>query len=223
MLMPDKPTYEALENRLRELEKAYSENKRAEEELREVKDLNEGIVQTISDGIVLTDTDGIVTYVNPALATMLGCQPTNMIGRFWLDFVWPEQRAIAQTADERRTTGQADRYELTLQREDGSRLFVLVGGNPRYDKQTGQFAGTLGVITDISAIFALVSARRKIRCELHQNAIEGPFAFSFHDTVYSSKNVNEQFGSYVLWMDAGTAPANEDPGHQHPVTGRNQA
>jgi two-component system cell cycle sensor histidine kinase/response regulator CckA len=148
--MPDKPTYEALEQRLRELEKSYFESKRAAEELRKVKDLNEGIVQTISDGIVLTDTDGVMTYVNPALAAMLGCQPMELIGRFWLDFVLPEQRAIAQTADKRRATGQTDRYELTLQREDGSRLCVLVGGNPRYDEQTGQFAGTLGIITDIS-------------------------------------------------------------------------
>ncbi len=148
--MDDKPTYEALEQRLREMEESYFENKRAVEELREVKDLNEGIVETISDGIVLTDTNGCITYVNPALAMMLGCRPTEMIGRFWLDFVSPEQRVIAQTADERRMTGQADRYELTLQRENGSRLFVLVGGNPRYDKQTGQFAGTLGVVTDIS-------------------------------------------------------------------------
>jgi PAS domain S-box-containing protein len=148
--MPDKPTYEAIEQRLRELEKSCIENKRAEQELRKVKELNEDIVETIRDGIVLTNTRGVVTYVNQALATMLGYLPARMAGRPWLDFVVPEQRVIAQTADKRRTRGQTDRYELTMQRKDGSRLYVLIGGNPRFDKKSGQFIGTLGVITDNS-------------------------------------------------------------------------
>ena len=46
--------------------------------------------------------------------------------------------------------GQADRYELELAHKNGTRFPVLVSGSPRFDTETGCFAGTLAVFADIS-------------------------------------------------------------------------
>ncbi|HBG21346.1 MAG TPA: hypothetical protein DDY32_19290 [Desulfobulbaceae bacterium] len=139
----------AVANLLFAVARDVTEKKKNEEALRELKELNEYIVQTMNEGVVLTDSTGIVTFINPELAALLGYGPKELVGRLWLDFVPPDQQAIGRAADERRKNLQADRYEIVLQRKDGERLPVLVGGTPRLDAR-GQLDGTLGVFTDIT-------------------------------------------------------------------------
>ena len=127
-----------------------TERKRAEEELRRLKEFNEGIVQSMAEGIAVEDAEGHFTFVNPAAATLLGYTPTELQGQHWTTVVPPEQQPIVRAADERRGHGQADRYELELAHKNGARLPVLVSGSPRFDTETGCFAGTLAVFSDIS-------------------------------------------------------------------------
>jgi two-component system cell cycle sensor histidine kinase/response regulator CckA len=147
-----------------------TERQQAEEALRQLKEFNESIVQNVSEGIVMTDAQGIVTFVNPALAALLGYAPEELLGQPWRVMVPPDQQAIAQAADERRATGRVDRYELTLRRKDGSGLrgtapeavTVLVSGSPRFDAKTGQFCGTLAVFTDITDV-------KRLEEQVHQH------------------------------------------------------
>jgi PAS domain S-box-containing protein len=127
-----------------------SERKAAEEELRRLKEFNEGIVQNVAEGIVVQDASMTFTFVNPAAAALLGYTPEELLGRNWTTIVPPDQRPIIQAADQRRTDGKADRYEAELLCKDGTRVPVLVSGSPRFDSETGQFTGTLAVFTDIS-------------------------------------------------------------------------
>ncbi len=137
--------------------------KEAEEQLRQLKEFNEGIVQNLAGGIVVTDAMGVITYINPALSALLGYEPHELIGRLWLDLVPPDQQSIALAAEERRQAGQSDRHELRLQRKDGEAVWCAIGGSPRYDPQHGTFSGTIGVITDISArVQAEAEARRRV-------------------------------------------------------------
>lgn len=124
--------------------------KKAEDALREMKNLHEGIVRTMSDGVMLTDDQGRVVFVNREFAALLGEPPKALLGRNWIEFVLPAQRSVAEAADLRRKQGLSDRYELVLQRRDGTRRAVLVGGCARHDKSTGKFLGTMGIFTDIT-------------------------------------------------------------------------
>ncbi len=83
-----------------------TERQQAEEALRQLKEFNESIVQNVSEGIVMTDAQGIVTFVNPALAALLGYAPEELLGQSWRAMVPPDQQAIAQAADERRAAGR---------------------------------------------------------------------------------------------------------------------
>ncbi len=125
-----------------------TERKRMEEEVRRLKELNEGIVQNMAEGIVIEDADGYFTFVNPAAASMLGYRVEELLGQHWTQVIPPDQQPIVRAADERRQRGQSDRYELELVRKDGTRLPVQVSGSPRF--VAGRFAGTLAVFTDIS-------------------------------------------------------------------------
>ena len=127
-----------------------SERKRAEEELRHLKEFHENLVTNVTEGILVLDPEGKLTFVNPAMARMLGYASQEMIGREWLDFVVPEERRRAQAKDRLRDKSQVYRAELTLQRKDGTPLTAMVSVAPYRDPETGALLGTLGVVTDIS-------------------------------------------------------------------------
>ena len=114
------------------------------------EDSAETIAQNITEGIVFTDTRGVITFVNPALANLLGYAAAEMVGRNWRDFVLPEHRARAIAAEKRRATGNSERYELLVQRKDGAGIWTLVGASARKDPKTGAYLGSIGVVTDIS-------------------------------------------------------------------------
>lgn len=122
--------------------------KKAEEELRRLKEFNEEIVQTMSEGIVMQDAQGYLIFVNPAAAAMQQFLPEELLGTHWTESVPPDQHPIILAADERRKQGESDRYETQLLCKDGRRLSVLISGRPRHEN--GQFTGTLSVFTDIT-------------------------------------------------------------------------
>ncbi len=140
----DKPGYFAVVFR------DISDSKRAEEELNQLKAFNESIVQNINEGIIMTDEDGKITFVNPALPAMVGYTASELIGKPWTLLVSHDKRPVVELADDRRKDGQIDRYELALQHKTGSEIPVLISGSPRCNAETGEFIGTLAVITNIT-------------------------------------------------------------------------
>ncbi|MBE3130322.1 MAG: diguanylate cyclase [Acidobacteria bacterium] len=121
---------------------------RSEKELEQLRTFSDSTVQTMTEGLVLTDTEAKFTFVNPAAALMLGYTPAEMIDREVLSFVPKDQHAIVRRADEKRSQGISDRYELVFLHKDGSRRTFLVSAGPRV--QGTQVGGTMAVLTDIS-------------------------------------------------------------------------
>ena len=145
--MAEKPTYEELEQRVQELETDYSQ---LEKKLQEAHFFSEEIMRYMTEGLVLTDTRETVIFINQRLSQMLGYLPEQIIGKCWRDMVLGEHQAIAQEAETRRSQGHTDRYEIMLRHKDGHKFPVLIGAGPRFDKQSGEFIGTMGVVTDIT-------------------------------------------------------------------------
>jgi PAS domain S-box-containing protein len=129
-----------------------TERVRVQEEIRYLKEFNEGIVQTMAEGIVVQDARGILTYVNPAAAALLGYTPDELIGLPAMTITAPDQHHKLAAADERRLRGEADRYELDLVCKNNKRIPALISGSPRFDPDTGRFAGTIAVFTDITEL-----------------------------------------------------------------------
>ncbi len=127
-----------------------TERAQAEAKLRELKEFNEHIIQTMSEGIVLQDEEGYFIFANPAAEVMLGYSPGELTGQHWTAIVPEEQHSIVEEADERRKQGIADGYEIECLRKDGSQFSVFLSGSPRYDGK--EFLGFLVVFTDISPI-----------------------------------------------------------------------
>ena len=194
--MEQKPTYEELERRVQELESDYSQ---LEKKLHESRLFSEEIMMYMTEGLVLTDTRGTVIFINQRLSEMLGLLPEEIIGKSWLDMVPAEQQASAQEAEARRAEGHTDRYEIILRHKDGYKFPVLIGAGPRFDKQSGGFIGTMGVVTDITERKKYEEAIR-VSEQKYRGLIEGLddtiYRMTIPDGIYEyfSTSVKEVFG-----------------------------
>jgi PAS domain S-box-containing protein len=125
-----------------------TERRKFEEKLQTLKDFNENIIQTMADGISLQDHEGKFTFINPAASKLLGYSIEELLGKHWTEIVPEDQHAIVEAANERRSYGESDHYEVQLMRKDDSRVDVLVSGSPLLER--GEFVGSIAVFTDIS-------------------------------------------------------------------------
>jgi PAS domain S-box-containing protein len=153
---------------LLERQRLIEDKRRAEEEIRQLKEFNETIVQTVPGAIVVTDIDGVFTFVNPATTSLVGYAPEELLGQHWSVIFPSDQQPIVKTAEERRMQGKADCYELELEHKDGRRLPILISGSPRFDADTGCFAGTMSVLTDISERVQAEELKEKLITELEE-------------------------------------------------------
>ncbi len=128
--------------------KDITQRLRSEEEIEQLRKFSDSTVQTMTEGLVLTDSEGRFTFANQAAARMLGVTPSEMVDRDVLSFVPKDQHAVVRRADEKRSKGMSDRYELVFLHKDGTRRTFLVSGGPRV--QGTQFGGTMAVLTDIT-------------------------------------------------------------------------
>jgi diguanylate cyclase (GGDEF)-like protein/PAS domain S-box-containing protein len=89
--MSEKPTYEELEQRILELEKAGFKRNQVEDSLQKVIERANAILESISDAIFSLDNDLVVTYFNKAAERILCRKSQEVLGRYLFD-VFPEGR-----------------------------------------------------------------------------------------------------------------------------------
>jgi two-component system, sensor histidine kinase and response regulator len=138
-----------------------TERAQSDFEIRVLKEFNESIVVNMAEGIAVEDLQGILSFVNPAAASMMGYAPEELVGQPVTRLIPPDQHSIVRAANERRSRGQVDEYELEMVRKDGNRRSVLVAGSPLTNPITNQLTGSLAVFTDITE-------RKRMEAELEQ-------------------------------------------------------
>ena len=79
--MPEKPTYEELEQKVRELEKEYLERKRTEELLQKSEERFRAIFDTAEDSIFIKDRHLRYTLVNPTMERLFGVPASQLLGK----------------------------------------------------------------------------------------------------------------------------------------------
>jgi diguanylate cyclase (GGDEF)-like protein/PAS domain S-box-containing protein len=108
------------------------------------------IVETASEGIWTIDENNLTTFVNRALAKMLGYEPQEMLGRTVFDFMDQARVEEAQRSLGLRIEGVDEHLEFRFRAKDGHEVWTLVATSSLYDKD-GEYAGALAMVTDTSA------------------------------------------------------------------------
>ncbi len=116
--MGDKPSYEGLEQRARQLEKEVAERKHAGEDLRASEEEWRSLVKNAPSPIITVDRKGIIQYINHTVA---GLEIEKVIGTNHCDYVPPEYHKVMRESIEHVfKTGQNTGYEIAGVGPDGN-------------------------------------------------------------------------------------------------------
>ena len=147
--MSEKPTYEELEQRIKELKQEADSHKLVEEALRESETHYRTLAQYSQSGIYI-HIGGLVKFVNNSFAEILGYTPEEIVGRQYWEFVHPGDREMVKKISLDRARGEAApaEYEFRHLSKDGRTVWVH--NLPTIIQYQGQTAnmGNLAYITE---------------------------------------------------------------------------
>ncbi|MEW6659900.1 MAG: PAS domain S-box protein [Thermodesulfobacteriota bacterium] len=172
--------------------------KQAEEALRRSEETYRQIVETASEGIWTMDAANRVTFANSRIMEMLGYSLDEVIGEpisKFLDREWLEKASTLITDHLRK--GVKEHLDFKFRHQDGRELWVIMTSSPIFDLQ-GRYAGSLGMITDITARKeaeeALRESEQRFR-DITENAVEWIWEVDPEGKyTYSSPVVEELLG-----------------------------
>ncbi|NBB94545.1 MAG: PAS domain S-box protein [Planctomycetes bacterium] len=118
------------------------------------------LVSTLREGIWRINAEGRTTFVNEAMADMLGYSVAEMQGTQFLDYMDDANRAHAEALFARRRESAAEQHQFVFRHSDGRDVAVLVSASPVTD-EAGQFAGALAAVVDITEHKATEAALRE--------------------------------------------------------------
>nr|WP_272881433.1 PAS domain S-box protein [Fundidesulfovibrio soli] len=159
----------------------------ADEALRASEDRYSTIVRTTAEGICILDQDSKITFINQAMADMLGFEIKEVVGLSASNFLFPGDMADFDERVRQRQFGQPLRYERRLRRKDGGELWTIASTTPLFSKD-GEFLGSFGMLTDITA-------RKQAEAELvRQKQMLLSIIESTSDAIF----IKDAAGRYVL-------------------------
>jgi PAS domain S-box-containing protein len=121
--MEKNPTYQELEEKVRELEKEAAERRRAEKALRENEIRLKVVLDTIQAGIVVIDPENhTIVGVNAAAGKMFGAPREEILGSVCHQYICPAEEGQCPITDLAQDLDNAERELLTA---DGRKVPIL--------------------------------------------------------------------------------------------------
>jgi len=190
IVMPEKPTYEELEQRLNEIEKTVVELKSDKTKLRIMQDA----VASSINAIGITDLQGKMIYVNDSCIKVWGYNHENeMLGRSLSEF-W-EGDGIFNTVKELQEKGVASGDDIG-KRKDGS-LFDVQFSTNIFEDEVGNPAYMFGSFFDITDRKRAEEALQESDAKFRTVAEESPdiiFISKKDGVAYQNKRCEEMLG-----------------------------
>ncbi|MEA3440662.1 MAG: PAS domain S-box protein, partial [Chloroflexota bacterium] len=164
-----------------------TERKQAEEALRESEEQYRDLVEKVSDVIYRVDVDGVITYLNPAVETLIGLPPEEIVGQPFAQIIHPEDLGHMQNNVQKLLGGvDPGPMEYRVLNASGEARWIRVTNQPTMDGE--QISGLQGVLTDITERKLLVNRleeeaaiaeRERLARRLHDAVTQTLFSASF--------------------------------------------
>ena len=118
------------------------------------------VSETIAEGLLVLDPDDQTTFVNNQMLEMLGYTVNEMRRKPLLKFINKEYQATVAVILQQCRQGINQQHQLKFRRRDGSHLWATMSISPIFS-QTGEYTGTLGIITDLTDLERTEKTLRK--------------------------------------------------------------
>ena len=147
--MNKKPTYEELQQRIKDLEKEVAGNKRAKESSKESKQKYRNLIESLLDTVYEFDRDGRFTYVNKAGTSMFGYSKQEILNGLRVqDTMVEEEKERSRRVISEIFKGNTTVGERTFLRKDGTQFIGEIHSGPIYKGK--EVIGVRGVLRDIT-------------------------------------------------------------------------
>jgi PAS domain S-box-containing protein len=107
------------------------------------------LTDTSHQGVWVVDPDAKTSYVNQAMAEMLRCDRSEIIGHSIFEFIDEEARPAAEENLERRRARISEVVDFPFRRKDGTRVWTTLTTTPIEDAE-GRFIGSLALALDVT-------------------------------------------------------------------------
>jgi len=158
--MQKKPTYEELEQRVKESEKEAIRHKKAEEALKESHRYTRELIEAAPDPLVVISPEGEITDVNRATEVVTGYPRDKLIGTHFSEY-FTDPRKARQAYLQVLREGHVRDYPLKIRHRDGKVTPVFYNASVYHDAK-GDIAGVFAAARDITR-------RRDAEQELRKN------------------------------------------------------
>lgn len=116
-----------------------SELRKAEAEARERQSLLTNIIESVREPICAIDTQGLFLWSNSATGSTIGYEPEELIGKSFMDLIYPQDHDLAKECFNESLNGLARSYEARYLTNTGEVRYALFDNAPlvQGDKTTG--------------------------------------------------------------------------------------
>jgi diguanylate cyclase (GGDEF)-like protein/PAS domain S-box-containing protein len=127
-----------------------TDRKLAENALRESEERYRLLVERMREGLVQVGNDGVLQFVNDRFCEMVGYSREKLVGLHGdLLLAYPEDVELMREKTRLRLRHVADQYEVRVRRNDGTIIWLEIGGAPVVDG-AGDVVGSIGVHNDVT-------------------------------------------------------------------------
>ena len=125
-----------------------TEQKKAEEALRESEEKYRDLVENMNDVLYILSPDGLITYISPMVKNLSGHDPGEILGRDFTHFF--EEKDIPKLRHEmfQNLNGIATTSEYETRNKSGIKICVRTASRPMH--KDGKIVGVQGMLTDIT-------------------------------------------------------------------------
>ena len=176
--MSQKPTYEELEQRIKELKKEAVKRKKIEKALKESEERYRSLVDNIDFGVTMIDSDHNIVITNISQARMFNKPVHEFIGKkCFREYEKRENVCPHCPGVQAMSTGHTAHTETEGIRDDGSRFSASINAFPILNEE-GQPTGFIEIVEDITerkkAEKALLESEERYR-RIFENSVVGIF------------------------------------------------
>ena len=109
-----------------------------------------GATRGAASGIWMLDQDNLITYINPAMAAIVGCEPAELLGKPITDFIEPASVTAASDNLTSHPNGTNGARDVKLRRHNGRQAWISMSARSLPTSES-EPAGTIVTASDITA------------------------------------------------------------------------